>query len=74
MSCVPLMRASPSLASSTTGARPAAARASAPESDAALGRADAFADEGQREVGQGREVAARAHAALGGHDRMHAAR
>jgi hypothetical protein len=32
----------------------------------------AFADEGQRQVGEGREIAARAHAALRGHHRMHA--
>ena len=64
MSCVPLMRARPSLASSTTGARPAAAQRLGAGQAPALVDALAFADEREREVREGRQVAARADRAL----------
>ena len=63
MSCVPLMRARPSLASSTTGARPGGRAAPPPPAPAPpVVTALAFADERQRQVGERRQVAAGADA------------
>ena len=73
MSWVPLMRARPSFGSRTTGARPAAREGLGAGQAAALDDALALADEGEREVGEGRQVAARPDRALRGHDGVDAA-
>jgi len=70
MYCVPLMSASPSLASSTIGSIPARARASAPDKRS-LGGGLPFAEQNEREVRERREIARRADRALcwnPGHD------
>ena len=73
MNCVPLISDSPSFASSRTGASPTAASASAAGEQLALDPRLAFADERQREVGERREVAARADRAAARHVRQDAA-
>ena len=73
MSCVPLMRARPSLASSVTGASPAARSASPPGGARPSQTALAFADERQGQVRERRQVAAGPHRALRGDDGMDAA-
>ena len=70
--CVPLMSARPSFGSSAIGVerrRPQRLGAGQP---CAADHRLAFADEHQREVRERREVAARAHRAARGHDRVHA--
>ena len=69
MPWVPLMRASPSLASSTSGSRPQRPRASTAGS-ARLQAHLTFADHGQGEVCERRQVARGAERALLGHDRQ----
>ena len=72
--CVPLMSASPSFASSTTGVSPARASASRRRHHACVvadGRL-AFADQHQRQVGERREIAARADRSAARHARVHA--
>ena len=72
ISCVPLSSARPSFAPSVSGSRPASRRASERRHDLAAELHLAAADERQREVGERREVAGGADAALLGHDRVDA--
>jgi hypothetical protein len=73
MACVPLMSEMPSLDASTMGWMPARRRASAPGRRAPFELGFAFADEHQRDVGQRREIAAGADAALRRNDGRDAA-
>ena len=68
MSWVPLMRARPSLGSRTSGAAPIAPQGLGAGQAASLEHALALADEGEREVGEGRQVPARPDRSLRGHD------
>ena len=70
---VPLTRARPSLASSTTGSRPGARQRGAPGQPLAAEEGLALADEDQREVGQRGEISRGADAASLGDDRDDAA-
>ena len=72
ISCVPLSSASPSLASSSSGSRPASRRASSAGTVVPVELDLAATDQRQRQVGQRREVARGADAALLGHDRVDA--
>ena len=75
MPSVPLISASPSLAASSTGARPAAARASAAGISVPVGVAHvALAHQRQRAVGQRRQVAGAAERAVLAHHRRDAGR
>ena len=63
MNCVPLMSERPSFACSRTGCRPAEASASAPGMRTPSTNASPSPDERQREMSEGRQIAARAHRA-----------
>ena len=73
MACVPLTSEMPSLDASTMGWIPARRRASAPGSAGAVELGFAFADEHQRDVGERREIATGADAALRRNDGRDAA-
>ena len=72
MNCVPLMRARPSFAASSIGARPAFASASAARHRLPAGVRLALADEDEREMRERREIAARSQRPARGHHRQHA--
>ena len=73
IACVPLIRLMPSLGCRSIGSMPARAQRLAARQDRAFEFRLAFADQHQRHVGQRREIARRAHAALRRHDRRDAA-
>ena len=69
---VPLMSARPSFGASATGASPARASASAPDTRPIAVPRLAFADEDQRQVRERRQIAAGANRSARRHDGMHA--
>ena len=71
---VPLMSASPSFACSTSGARPARRAPRAAGSSTPRRPHRAAPEQRQRQVGERREVAARAHRAAAGHHRQQVVR